>query len=261
MTTSPPPEETVSFVGGTGATLSGVLHRAVGVPKGAVLLAHCFSCGKDVRTNVRLAKDLARGGYAAFRFDFTGLGESGGAFEATSVSSNVSDLSRAAMTLIALGFGPCALVGHSLGGSAALLAAHRLKTVTSIVTIASPSSVDHVRHLFTDHESTIAAVGKAEVSLGGEPFCLGQTFLDDLEAHDVLRAARGLARPYLAIVAGNDTVVSPQNGADLVAAAGEGALLRTVEGADHLFSQRPHADALASLLLEFLNNEVDKESF
>jgi len=166
------PTEVMSFVGGAGAQLEGVLHRAEGEPKGAVLLAHCFSCGKDLHTTTRLANALARAGYAALRFDFTGLGDSGGAFETTSVSSNVSDLTRAAVALIERGFGPCAIVGHSLGGAASILAASRLKTLDAVATIAAPSTVTHVQHLFTEQIPTIRMEGKAEVSVGGAPFCL-----------------------------------------------------------------------------------------
>ena len=40
----------------------------------------------------RLARALARRGYAVLRFDFTGLGESGGVFSATTVTTQVGDL-------------------------------------------------------------------------------------------------------------------------------------------------------------------------
>jgi putative redox protein len=218
-----------------------------------VLLAHCFSCGKDLHTTTRVAKALAEAGYAAFRFDFTGLGESEGAFETTSVSSNVSDLSRAAFTLIEQGFGPCAMVGHSLGGAAALLAASRVKTIDAVATIAAPSTVTHVRHLFTEHEETIRQEGKAEVSVGGTPFCLGEVFLDDLEEHSVLDATAELTVPYLAIVATADRVVAPENGYELAAAAPDSRVVE-VEGADHLFSRREHADQVAAALIDFLDH-------
>lgn len=246
------PTEVISFVGGAGAKLEGVLHRAEGTPKGAVLLAHCFSCGKDLHTTTRLANALASAGYAAFRFDFTGLGESEGAFERTSVSSNVSDLTRAAVALIERGFGPCALVGHSLGGAAALLAARRLKTIDAVATIAAPSTVAHVEHLFTDQIATIRSEGKAEVSVGGDPFCLGEGFLDDLASHDVLDAVAELTVPYLAIVGTADIVVDPSAGRALAAAAPDGRVVE-IEGADHLFSKRAHADQAAAALIAFLD--------
>lgn len=107
--------EPLRFVGSQGHELAGILHRPDGPTKGAVLMAHCFTCSKDLHTMTRLAKGLAEAGYAAFRFDFTGRGESDGDFSTKTVSGNVSDLVRAATTLIEQGFGPCTLIGHSLG--------------------------------------------------------------------------------------------------------------------------------------------------
>jgi fermentation-respiration switch protein FrsA (DUF1100 family) len=82
-----PPEQTIEFVGSQGHALSGRLHLPPERAKGAVLLAHCFSCSKDLHTMTRLSKGLVDAGYAALRFDFTGLGDSGGDFAETQGSS------------------------------------------------------------------------------------------------------------------------------------------------------------------------------
>ena len=154
--------EELSFVGGNGNTLSGLLHKPEGQAKGSILLAHCFSCTKDVVTMSRMSKGLADAGYAALRFDFTGLGSSGGDFAKTTVSGNVSDLTRATVALLELGYGPCGMIGHSLGGAAAILAAAKLKTVRSLVTIGAPSNVRHVTHLFGDRVDDMLRVARSE---------------------------------------------------------------------------------------------------
>ncbi len=234
--------ETLSFIGSQGASLAGVLHRPAvssqgspeGKAKGSVLLAHCFTCSKDVRTLVRLAKGLSEAGYAVLRFDFTGLGESGGEFAEHTVSGDVGDLTRAATALIERGFGPCILIGHSLGGAAALLAAERLKTVRSIVTIAAPSSVEHVTHLFADQLSELETEGRAVVTISGRSFELEQGFIDDLEHHSVLDAAAHLGRPYLVVHAKDDTVVGYDQGVELYEAAAEPKAMLSLESGDHL---------------------------
>ena len=87
-----PTTESLSFTGVLGNELSGVLHRPDERAKGSVLLAHCFTCSKDLHTMSRLARGLAEAGYAAFRYDFTGLGDSGGSFEESTVATDVRDL-------------------------------------------------------------------------------------------------------------------------------------------------------------------------
>ena len=246
--------ERLEFTGGAGAKLAGVLHRPPDGTEtvGAALLAHCFTCSKDLFTTTRIAKGLAGGGYLTMAFDFTGLGESGGEMASTTVATNVADLTQAAVALIRRGAGPCVLVGHSLGGSAAVLAASRLHTVTAVVAVASPASVAHVEHLFdADALEQIRSDGRAEVKIGPRPLTIGREFLADLHRHDVTAAAAELDRPMLVVQAGADTVVGHDQ-TEALAEAGS-ATLHTVPGADHLFSNRDHSDELVRAILNWLS--------
>lgn len=71
----------VRFGGWRGAELAGVLHRAPN-PKGGVLLAHCFTCSKDLNINTRLANALVESGYHVSL-----MGESLGTYPDTPASS------------------------------------------------------------------------------------------------------------------------------------------------------------------------------
>lgn len=244
-----PKPEAIKFVGSQGHELAGVLHRPEGKAKGSVLMAHCFTCGKDLHTTTRLAKGLAEAGYAALRFDFTGLGESGGDFAKKTVSGNVSDLVRAATILIERGYGPCGLIGHSLGGAAAVLAARKLKTVRSLVTIGAPADVNHIRHLITPSKS---GDGSSEANLGGQVFNLDRGFVEDLGNHDVLANAGELNRPYLIIHVRDDETVEFNQGEQLFAAASEPKRFHTPDTGGHLLGPRPAADdALKTIVAWF----------
>lgn len=204
----------------------------------------------------RLAKGLADAGYAALRFDFTGIGESGGDFAEKTVSANISDLTRAAASLITEGFGPCGMIGHSLGGSAAVLAAERLKTVRSLVTIGAPSDPLHVRHLFEDDLEEMAARGRACVTIGGRSFDLEQSFVDDLSNHDLLQAAADLGRPYLVIHAVDDDVVSIEHGEALFAAAREPKRIERLESGGHMLGPRVAADTALGAIVEWFDQTL-----
>ena len=130
-----PRSEKVEFEGAHGGLLAARLELPDGPPRAYALFAHCFTCSKDVFAAARIAGGLAEAGIAVLRFDFTGLGASEGDFANTNFSSNVEDLLRAAAFLGERYEAPSLLVGHSLGGAAALAAAGRIASVKAVATI------------------------------------------------------------------------------------------------------------------------------
>ena len=229
----------LSFVGSSGSRLSGVLHEPDGPVSGSVLMAHCFTCSKDLFTMTRFSAGLADAGYVSFRFDFTGLGESEGRFETTTVSHNLIDLTRAAVTLIERGFGPCALFGHSLGGAAVLLAAHRLKTVRAVAVLGAPADADHVLH-FAGSEST--------VTIGGRTLRISPDFASDAASQDAAGLVAELDRPLLVLHAVDDETVPFENAELIYERAKEPKRLVALEAGDHLLSDRAASDvAIAEL--------------
>jgi putative redox protein len=248
--------ETVRFPGSTGAQLEGVLHTPEQDAKGSILLAHCFTCSKDLHTMTRLARGLTDAGYAVLRFDFTGLGTSEGEFVETSISHDVRDLVAAATALIARGFGPCGLLGHSLGGAAALLAAERLRTVRSIVVLGAPATASHVRRLLADQEPAIRAEGQATVTIGGRSFPIGVGFLDDLDAHDQLDHITALARPLLVIHAVDDATVEVAEGERIFAAAAQPKGFVPLLGTDHLLTDRAAAEDALRIVTDWFDRTL-----
>ena len=63
----------LQFAGHSGATLAARLDLPNGPLRAYALLAHCFTCSKDLAALRRIAAELAREGIAVLRFDFTGL--------------------------------------------------------------------------------------------------------------------------------------------------------------------------------------------
>lgn len=196
----------------------------------------------------RLAKGLANAGFAVLRFDFTGLGESGGDFSATTVSTNVKDLARAATTLIERGLGPCGMLGHSLGGAAGLLAAHRLKTVRSVAVLAAPSSPQHVRGLLRDYREQIRDEGRIFVEIAGRRFPIDEAFLEDLDRHDAEGSVGALGRPLLVLHGLDDRVVDISEGERIFSQARQPRAFVPLSGADHLLTKHEWAEQA----LEFL---------
>src|SRR5258706_12601220 len=109
----------VRFSGRHGHDLAARLEMPSRPPRACALFAHCFTCSKDSKAAVFVSTALAEHGIAVLRFDFTGLGGSGGDFANSDFSSHVGPLLAAADWLRANHGAPPVLVGPSLRAGAA----------------------------------------------------------------------------------------------------------------------------------------------
>ena len=245
-------QEAVTFEG-VEARLSGSLQIPGGDMRGCVVLAHCFTCSKSYKVIRNLATGIEQGGYAVLRFDFTGLGESEGDFVETSLATNVGDLEAATRYMRLRGFGPCAMVGHSLGGAAALLAARETPEIHAVVTVAAPSSTDHVRHLFEEDDvETALSSGRVRVRIAGRPFEISAEFFRELGRQSTLDHITNLQRPLLVVHGTADQVIAIEEGETIFAAARQPRWFAAIPGANHLFTNHEHAAVAAGAIVAFL---------
>ncbi|MEJ2238827.1 MAG: bifunctional alpha/beta hydrolase/OsmC family protein [Gemmatimonadales bacterium] len=217
-------------------------------PTAFALFAHCFTCGKDIAAAARIARGLTARGIGVLRFDFTGLGGSEGDFANTNFSSNVDDLVAAADYLRERQSAPALLIGHSLGGTAALFAAGRIPEVTAVVTIGAPASPEHVVRQFGVSLAKIEREGEAEVTLGGRSFRIRKAFLDDLEQHELGDLIGRWKRALLVMHAPFDEVVSIDEASRIFGAARHPKSFISLDKADHLLSDIERAQYVATTI-------------
>lgn len=243
------PRTHVSFANAAGATLAGILETPDGAPpRATALFAHCFTCTKNLRAAARISGALAARGIAVLRFDFTGLGESEGDFGSSGISANVADLVAAAGYLQEHLAAPALLVGHSLGGTAALMAAGELASCTAVATIGSPAHASHVTRHFEDSLDSLREQGSARVNIGGRSFRLRREFLDDLESQAVTPRIAKLDRALLVLHSPVDTVVSIDNASEIFLAARHPKSFVSLDQADHLLSEDRDAEYAAAII-------------
>ncbi|UCG86961.1 MAG: alpha/beta fold hydrolase [Gemmatimonadota bacterium] len=251
--------EKITFEG-THGRLSGNLQLPDGDVRAGVVLAHCFTCSKSFKVTRNLATGIEDGGYAVLRFDFTGLGESEGEFTDTSVTTYVSDLAAAARYMQKSGFGPCVMVGHSLGGAAALLAAGGVPQVKAVVAVAAPATADHVRHLFSDtHIEEALRRGQVDVTIAGRRFAISAEFFHDLARHSSLDHITALNRPILVVHGTADRIVAIGEGERIFSAAQQPRWFAAIPEADHLFTRQVDADKAARVIVNFLNTVLQPD--
>jgi len=252
----------VTFPGSAGHELAGRLHRPLGRMRAWALFAHCFTCSKDLRAARVMAEALSARGVGVLRFDFTGLGESDGAFADTHFSSNVEDLLAAARWLGETHEAPHILLGHSLGGAAVLAAAGELPSCKAVVTVGAPSDPGHVAHLFADAKPEIEAKGEAVVQLAGRPFTVRKAFLDDIQERRLLPKVEVLDRALLVLHSPQDTTVAVEHAAKIYTAARHPKSFVSLDGADHLLSRPADARYVGQVVSAWVDRylpDVDDE--
>lgn len=218
-----------------GQNLAGLLETPDQAVRAYVLFAHCFTCGKDIAAASRISRFLVQHGFAVFRFDFTGLGNSDGDFANTNFSSNTEDLLSAACFLEEHYQAPQLLIGHSLGGAAVLAMAAKLPEVKAVVTIGAPFEASHVVHNFNAQLDTIETSGQAKVTLGTREFTIKKQFLDDLRSQTT-EHIQHLNKALLVMHSPVDLTVDISDAEKIYKAAKHPKSFISLDTADHLLS-------------------------
>lgn len=244
------PTENISVATEAGHELAGSLELPTGLVRGAALFAHCFTCTRQSKAAVATARALAREGIACLRFDFTGLGGSGGEFGRAGFATDVADLIAAARYLADRFGNRILLVGHSLGGAAVLAAAGGLgfDRIAAVATIGAPSNVPHVLERIEGDLSAIRERGSGPVSIGGRSFELSREFLERVENIDLVAEVGKLRVPLLLLHSPTDDLVGIENAGVLFQAARHPKSFVSLEGADHLLLDERDANFAATVI-------------
>lgn len=240
----------ITFTNAKGVTLSGRLDMPLHQdPHNFAIFAHCFTCTKDFSAVRNVSKALASEGFGVLRFDFTGLGDSDGEFADTNFSSNVEDLVQAADFLAKEYKAPSLLVGHSLGGAAAIFAASEIPTIEALATIGAPSNPVHVRKQFGSKADEIEKDGEAHVKLAGRDFVFKKQFFDDLQDQSCEAAASKLdGKALLIFHSPQDATVNISNAEEIYKAAKHPKSFVTLDGTEHLLIDKKSASYVGKVI-------------
>jgi len=247
----------ISFKNKFDQLLSARIEKPAGYePRAYAIFAHCFTCTKNLSAIRNISRSLTQAGIAVLRFDFTGLGDSEGDFADTNFSSNVSDLVSAAEYLEQNFEAPSLLIGHSLGGAAVIFAAGQISSIEAVATIGAPASPEHVSHLFAHNISEIENNDVSEVNIGGRPFTIKKQFLEDISSQNLTSTLRKLKKPLLIMHSPQDSIVGIENASELYSAAFHPKSFVSLNGADHLMSNKSDSMYGASRYLQIPEKEI-----
>lgn len=239
----------VSFKNSDSTLLKGILELPTSQkPENFVLFAHCFTCNKNFHAPTNISKILASKGFGVLRFDFTGLGDSEGEFEDSSFSGNIEDLIAAANFLKKEYKAPSMIIGHSLGGAAALFSALKIDSIKAIVTINSPSNLKHIKKHFESSLDEIESDGSASIKIGGRSFRIKKQFIEDLKSNEDAKALNKIRIPLLILHSPQDEIVAIDHAEELYKAAWHPKSFISLDGADHMLSNKKDSQYAGSVI-------------
>jgi putative redox protein len=216
-------------------TLAGILDLPDDQPKYTCVFAHCFTCTKDIKAIARISRRLSSYGVAVLRFDFQGLGGSGGEFSDSNFLTNLNDIRAAVEFLTSEVEAPRLLVGHSLGGAAMMATAAEFESANGLVTLAAPSDTTHLVKTLLRLNPAIGTDGQGDVVIGGMKHHVKKQMLEVLEKFDLPAKVKKLDIPHLIFHSKEDQTVDWQHAEKLLEWTNGPKALITPGDSDHLF--------------------------
>jgi len=148
-------------------------------------------------------------------------------------------------------------VGHSLGGAASIFAASKIDSVRAVATIGTPSEPEHVTHLLDSSIEDIEANGFANVTIGGRSFMIKKQFLDDLRSKDMYEILHNLKKALLVLHSPQDRIVEIDNAAKIYGAAYHPKSFITLDGADHMLTDKVAASYAGNTIASWVSRYID----
>ncbi|WP_027085843.1 alpha/beta hydrolase family protein [Cohnella panacarvi] len=231
-----------------------------------VVICHGFvgnRIGVD-RLFVLASRQLAHNGYLVIRFDYAGCGESGGVYGEHGIDSMIAQTRSVldyALSLDIVDPLRVTLLGHSLGGAAALLTATRDRRVKSL-SLWSPAL-----HPFNDIVRIVGRKAYDEAVSKGQADYLGYRlkpkFFDSLQQHQPFQEASKFHGDVF-IAHGTSDDIIPADYSFLLEKTfwlrGEGRCDKNILfQADHTYTQGRHKQELYDSTLEWLNSHEKRQ--
>ena len=220
--------------------LAGVFHSPLEKASTCVITCHGLYSNKNSEKYVGIARKFCGKGIGVLRFDFRGCGESGGRFEETSLTGRIEDLEDALDFVQEQGYENIGVMGSSLGGTVAILAASKDERVKALVMWATPC---HLDELFQ---------GEAPEGL--------ENLRQDTRKYNVIKIVKENHCPVLIIHGNLDEQVPLSHAEVLYKNANEPKKIEIIEGADHRFTNQNHRRRAVELTLYWFEKYLKRKN-
>ncbi|XP_056842530.1 uncharacterized protein LOC108857690 isoform X3 [Raphanus sativus] len=237
--------------------LVGLLHETGS--REVVILCHGFQSNKDNQTMNNVAATLEKEGISAFRFDFSGNGESEGSFYYGNYNHEADDLRSVVQHFCNMDRVVPIVLGHSKGGDVVLFYASKYHDISNVINLSGRYDLKKgiAERLGEDYLERIKQQGFIDVEDGG--YRVTEESLMERLNTDMHEACLKIDKECRVLtVHGSDDEVIPVEDAKEFAKIIPNHKLEIVEGADHCYTK--HQSQLVAIVTEFVKTVIVKHS-
>ncbi|KAK1375789.1 BAAT/acyl-CoA thioester hydrolase carboxy-terminal protein [Heracleum sosnowskyi] len=244
-----------------GQKLVGILHETGS--KELVIICHGFRSSKERIPMVNLAAAFTNKGISAFRFDFTGNGESEGSFQYGNYRREADELRNVVQFFHAEKRLIDAVIGHSKGGNVVLLYASKYSDVSTVVNISGRFNLERgiEGRLGKDFFQRIKQSGYIDVKdrRGKIEYRVTEASLMDRLTIDMRAVSCGIQKNcrVLTVHGSKDKIIPVKDVMEFDKYIANHKMF-IMELADHEYTS--HQDELASVVLDFVTKSCKDES-
>ncbi|XP_009149895.1 uncharacterized protein LOC103873226 [Brassica rapa] len=239
--------------------LVGLLHETGS--KEIVVLCHGFRSSKNNQIMKNVAAALEKEGISAFRFDFSGNGESEGSFYYGNYNHEADDLRSVIQHFSDINRVVPIILGHSKGGDVVLLYASKYHDISNVINLSGRYDLKKgIRErLGEDFLENIKEQGFIDVNSGRSVYRVTEESLMERLNTDMHEACLKIDKDCRVLtVHGSDDEVITVEDAKEFANIIPNHKLEIVEGADHRYTD--HQSQLVSIVMEFIKTVIVKNN-
>lgn len=254
----------VNFKSSDSTNLVGLWHRPENLTQKAIVLAHGITVDKDEHGIFpEFAEVLAEHGFAVFRFDFRGHGESSGKSVDFTIGGELLDLG-AAIDLVKNNYNQVGLLGASFGGSIASFYASQNKDTVKCLVLWNP--VLNYDHTFLNPylpwlKDSIGKMkddlgSKGWTELGNSKLKVGKQLFEEMEKRAPYEALKEIDIPTLLIHGDHDQHVPYEDSKMYVNNLKQGKFITIARGEHGFQENKKHREEVQHQTLKFFQENL-----
>ena len=247
-------QEKITLKNSKNQNLIGVLYKPENRERFPIaIFCHGYRSTKENIKVKPIAENLVRAGAGLFAFDFSGMGESEGKFEDTTISQYIDDL-KCAIDRISLTTVKISVIGSSLGGLIALQEAAKDKRIKSLALI-SP-----VSHFPWGNKEEFSDIGKWKDK--GYAFTnsrrfgklrINYSFYEDGLKYGDISKYKQIRIPVLIIHGTKDKAVPIKDSIAITKLIYNSKLIK-IDGADHMYTKPKDFENMVNSAYKFITD-------